>query len=69
LHNISAPATDWRCGMGRRARGVLLLGGAAMDGPRYLFWNFVAFNRESIAHARLGGDDGDDMDQDIDFPT
>ena len=38
----SAPGTGWRCAPGRRERGVLLLGGAAMDGPRYLFWNFVS---------------------------
>jgi redox-sensitive bicupin YhaK (pirin superfamily) len=31
---------------------VLLLGGAAMDGPRYLFWNFVASSRERIEQAK-----------------
>jgi redox-sensitive bicupin YhaK (pirin superfamily) len=31
---------------------VLLLGGAAMDGPRYLFWNFVSSNRERIEQAK-----------------
>jgi redox-sensitive bicupin YhaK (pirin superfamily) len=31
---------------------VLLLGGAAMDGPRYLFWNFVSSRRERIEQAK-----------------
>ena len=31
---------------------LLLLGGAAMDGPRYLFWNFVASSPERIEQAK-----------------
>lgn len=31
---------------------LLLLGGAVMDGPRYLFWNFVASSRERIEQAK-----------------
>ncbi|MDP9095671.1 MAG: pirin family protein [Pseudomonadota bacterium] len=31
---------------------VLLLGGAAMDGPRYLFWNFVSSRRDRIEQAK-----------------
>jgi len=31
---------------------LLLLGGATMDGPRYLFWNFVASSRERIEEAK-----------------
>ena len=31
---------------------VLLLGGAVMDGPRYLFWNFVSSSRERIEQAK-----------------
>jgi redox-sensitive bicupin YhaK (pirin superfamily) len=38
---------------GQGAR-LLLLGGAAMDGPRYLFWNFVASSRERIEVAKQG---------------
>lgn len=30
---------------------LLLLGGAVMDGPRYIWWNFVASTREKIEHA------------------
>jgi redox-sensitive bicupin YhaK (pirin superfamily) len=29
-----------------------LLGGAVMDGPRYLFWNFVSSSRERIEQAK-----------------
>lgn len=31
---------------------LLLLGGAPMDGPRYLFWNFVSSSRERIEQAK-----------------
>jgi hypothetical protein len=31
---------------------VMLLGGAAMDGPRYLWWNFVSSRQERIEQAK-----------------
>lgn len=31
---------------------VLLLGGATMDGPRHIFWNFVSSRRERIEQAK-----------------
>ncbi|MBU8538241.1 pirin family protein [Falsiroseomonas tokyonensis] len=31
---------------------LLLLGGATMDGPRYLFWNFVSSSRDRIEQAK-----------------
>ncbi|MBC9208027.1 pirin family protein [Roseomonas aerophila] len=31
---------------------LLLLGGATMDGPRHIFWNFVSSSRERIEHAK-----------------
>ncbi|MBY0335195.1 MAG: pirin family protein [Acetobacteraceae bacterium] len=31
---------------------LLLLGGAAMDGPRHIFWNFVSSSRERIEQAK-----------------
>ena len=37
---------------GAQGARMLLLGGAAMDGPRYLFWNFVASSRERIEQAK-----------------
>ena len=37
---------------GPRGARVLLLGGAAMDGPRHLFWNFVSSSRERIEQAK-----------------
>ncbi|WP_456316838.1 pirin-like C-terminal cupin domain-containing protein [Teichococcus aestuarii] len=37
---------------GPRGARLLLLGGAAMDGPRYLFWNFVSSSRERIEQAK-----------------
>jgi redox-sensitive bicupin YhaK (pirin superfamily) len=37
---------------GTRGARLLLLGGAAMDGLRYLFWNFVSSSRERIEQAK-----------------
>jgi redox-sensitive bicupin YhaK (pirin superfamily) len=31
---------------------VMLLGGAPLDGPRHVWWNFVASSRERIERAR-----------------
>jgi redox-sensitive bicupin YhaK (pirin superfamily) len=31
---------------------VMLLGGAAMDGPRHIYWNFVSSSRERIEQAK-----------------
>jgi redox-sensitive bicupin YhaK (pirin superfamily) len=31
---------------------LLLLGGEPMDGPRYIWWNFVSSSRERIEHAK-----------------
>ncbi len=31
---------------------VMLLGGAAMDGPRFIFWNFVSSEKESLEAAK-----------------
>jgi redox-sensitive bicupin YhaK (pirin superfamily) len=31
---------------------LLLLGGAVMDGPRFIFWNFVSSSRERIEQAK-----------------
>lgn len=32
---------------------VMLLGGAPLDGPRYIWWNFVSSSRERIERAKL----------------
>ncbi|MDP9097221.1 MAG: pirin family protein [Pseudomonadota bacterium] len=37
---------------GARGARLLLLGGAVMDGPRHLFWNFVSSARERIEQAK-----------------
>jgi redox-sensitive bicupin YhaK (pirin superfamily) len=37
---------------GPRGARLLLLGGAAMDGPRFVFWNFVSSSRERIEQAK-----------------
>ena len=31
---------------------VVILGGAAMDGPRYIWWNFVSSRKERIEQAK-----------------
>jgi redox-sensitive bicupin YhaK (pirin superfamily) len=37
---------------GPQGARLLLLGGEAMDGPRYLFWNFVSSSRDRIEQAK-----------------
>jgi hypothetical protein len=53
----------------REAARVMLLGGAPLDGPRHLYWNFVSSSRERIERAkadwksgRFGKIPGDDKD-------
>ena len=43
---------------GARGARLLMLGGATMDGPRYLFWNFVASSRERLEQAKADWKDG-----------
>ncbi|WP_245214254.1 pirin family protein [Pararoseomonas indoligenes] len=54
---------------GPKGARLLMLGGAAMDGPRFLFWNFVSSSRERIEQAkddwregRFGTVPGDDKE-------
>ncbi len=37
---------------GAQGARVMLLGGATMDGPRYIWWNFVASSKERIEDAK-----------------
>ncbi|WBV45318.1 pirin family protein [Pseudoroseomonas cervicalis] len=37
---------------GPQGARLLLLGGAVMDGPRHIFWNFVSASRERIEQAK-----------------
>ena len=37
---------------GRREAHVIIVGGAAMDGPRYIWWNFVSSRKERIEEAK-----------------
>jgi redox-sensitive bicupin YhaK (pirin superfamily) len=37
---------------GAQGARLLLLGGAAMDGPRFIYWNFVSSSRERIEAAK-----------------
>ena len=37
---------------------LLMLGGAAMDGPRFIFWNFVSSSRERIEQAKADWEAG-----------
>ena len=37
---------------GSKSVRLLLLGGAAMDGPRYIWWNFVSSSQERIEQAK-----------------
>lgn len=44
---------------GEQGARVMLLGGATMDGPRFIWWNFVASSRERIDAAREAWRAGD----------
>ena len=46
---------------GPQGAQVMLLGGATMDGPRFIWWNFVASSREKIEAAREAWRAGDWM--------
>jgi hypothetical protein len=46
---------------GPRGARLMLLGGATMDGPRFIWWNFVASSREKIDAAREAWRAGDWM--------
>ena len=37
---------------GPKGAQLMLLGGATLSGPRYIWWNFVASSREKIEHAK-----------------
>jgi redox-sensitive bicupin YhaK (pirin superfamily) len=48
FHPRGAPALR----AGAQGARLLLLGGATMDGPRHIFWNFVSSSRERIEQAK-----------------
>lgn len=37
---------------GERGARLMILGGATLEGPRYIFWNFVSSSREKLDEAR-----------------
>ena len=59
---------------GEAGARLLLLGGAAMDGPRHIFWNFVSSRRDRIEQAKADWQAGrfakvrDDADEFIPLP-
>lgn len=48
---IFRPGAPIRIRASRRSR-VMFLGGAALEGPRYIWWNFVSSSRERIEQAK-----------------
>jgi redox-sensitive bicupin YhaK (pirin superfamily) len=44
---------------GPQGARVMLLGGATMDGPRHIWWNFVASSKERIEAAKEAWRAGD----------
>jgi len=43
---------------GEKGARLLLLGGAVMDGPRHIFWNFVSSSRDRINQAKADWEAG-----------
>jgi hypothetical protein len=37
---------------------VVLIGGDRLDGPRYMFWNFISSSRERLEQARADWREG-----------
>ncbi len=63
---VLAPGRDVAVAAAEDSR-IMLLGGAPMDGPRHIWWNFVSSRKERIeqakddwANGRFNGIDGDD---------
>ena len=40
----------------RRARSLSCIGGAPLDGPRFIFWNFVSSSKERIERRSRTGE-------------
>lgn len=53
LHNNNAPIIK-----ALESAHLILLGGASMDGPRYLWWNFVSSDKERIEQAKADWQEG-----------
>ena len=43
----------------RRPSRLMMLGGETLNGPRYIWWNFVASSREKIEAAKAAWAAGD----------
>ena len=60
----SATSPCWRAGAtaelvaGADGAKLMLLGGAAMDGPRHIWWNFVSSTKERIEVAKADWREG-----------
>jgi redox-sensitive bicupin YhaK (pirin superfamily) len=44
---------------GAQGARVMLLGGETLEGPRYIWWNFVASSKERIEEAKEAWREGD----------
>ena len=42
----------WSVAAGEEGARLMILGGATLDGPRYIWWNFVASSKERIEEAK-----------------
>jgi redox-sensitive bicupin YhaK (pirin superfamily) len=49
---VFRPKDSIAVGAGQRGARLILLGGAMLSGPRYIWWNFVASSREKIDAAK-----------------
>ena len=57
----SVPAIRSRSRQGAQGARIMLLGGATMEGPRYIWWNFVASSRDRLEAAKEAWRAGDWM--------
>ena len=55
---VLAPASRSTCVAGADGAKLMLLGGAPMDGPRHIWWNFVSSSKERIEKAKADWKEG-----------
>jgi redox-sensitive bicupin YhaK (pirin superfamily) len=56
---VFRPGDDLSVQAGPLGARLIILGGATMDGPRHIWWNFVASSKERILAAREAWRAGD----------
>ena len=65
---VFSPGDAITVAAGEQGARVMLLGGETLNGPRYIWWNFVASNREKIEAAKQAWAEGNFNDGRFQLP-